>query len=440
MAETQPDAMLTRAISLHENGELNDASALYVQILSAQPKNTDALHLLGLIRQQSGQFDEARNLLQKAVSLDPTVTTFRTNFATALLEQQRFEDAIEEYRYVLKDEPDKFQARFSLATAEHELGKYDEAIANYRIVVEAEPLFVEAHNNLGFALMEQGQFDDAIAAYRQATVLGPDYEKAHSSLLSALVERASQIDGVEGFKRVDPEVLAFRALQLSEQGDEAGVENLLDYDRLIHEVQNNAPTGYNSLADFHAELTEHLLNLESLKESPDNHATRNGKHSGEILVEPKGPVAHVEAMMESAIRYYKLTHPIDADHPYLAHQPDNWRLAAWTVIMRPQGHQIAHLHPEGWISGVYYVELPPVVAENKDQAGWIEFGRPPTDIPLKNEVPTVRVQPQEGLMVLFPSYFYHQTIPYGSVNTLPLANPLPERRICIAFDVIPVWD
>jgi hypothetical protein len=49
------------------------------------------------------------------------------------------------------------------------------------------------------------------------------------------------------------------------------------------------------------------------------------------------------------------------------------------------------------------VELPPVVAEDKDQAGWIEFGRPPKDILLKNEVPTVRVQPQEGLMVLYPS-------------------------------------
>ncbi|MGY9015982.1 MAG: hypothetical protein ACKVG9_12045 [Rhodospirillales bacterium] len=148
-----------------------------------------------------------------------------------------------------------------------------------------------------------------VPIYRQATVLGPNYEKAHSSLLASLVERASQINGVEEFKHVDPEVLTFRALQLSEQGDEAGFKNLLDYDRLIHEVQNNAPAGYSSLSDFHAEHTEHLLNLESLKESPDNHATRNGKHSGEILVEPKGPIAHVEAMLESAIRYYKLTAP-----------------------------------------------------------------------------------------------------------------------------------
>jgi hypothetical protein len=74
-------------------------------------------------------------------------------------------------------------------------------------------------------------------------------------------------------------------------------------------VQNNAPAGYSSLSDCHAEHTEHLLNLESLKEPQDNHATRTGKHSGEILVEPKGPAVHVEAMLASAIRYYKLTAP-----------------------------------------------------------------------------------------------------------------------------------
>jgi hypothetical protein len=65
-----------------------------------------------------------------------------------------------------------------------------------------------------------------VPIYRQATVLGPNYEKAHSSLLATLVERASQINGVEEFKHVDPEVLTFRALQLSEQGDEAGFKNL----------------------------------------------------------------------------------------------------------------------------------------------------------------------------------------------------------------------
>jgi hypothetical protein len=36
-------------------------------------------------------------------------------------------------------------------------------------------------------------------------------------------------------------------------------------------------------------------------------------------------------------------------------------------------------------------------------------------------------RPEEGLMMVFPSYFYHRTIPFEAV----------EQRISIAFDVLP---
>ncbi len=36
-------------------------------------------------------------------------------------------------------------------------------------------------------------------------------------------------------------------------------------------------------------------------------------------------------------------------------------------------------------------------------------------------------RPEEGLMMVFPSYFYHRTIPFEAA----------EHRISIAFDVLP---
>jgi hypothetical protein len=44
---------------------------------------------------------------------------------------------------------------------------------------------------------------------------------------------------------------------------------------------------------------------------------------------------------------------------------------------------------------------------------------------LAPEVQTIR--PEEGMLVLFPSYFYHRTIPFEST----------EERISIAFDAVP---
>ena len=85
-----------------------------------------------------------------------------------------------------------------------------------------------------------------------------------------------------------------------------------------------------------------------------------------------------------------------------------------------------HLHPDAWLSGVYYVQVPAVVAGGEDHAGWLEFGEPSPDFPLAVTPPERRlVRPEEGLLVLFPGYFYHHTVPFEGEG----------RRISIAFDV-----
>jgi hypothetical protein len=76
---------------------------------------------------------------------------------------------------------------------------------------------------------------------------------------------------------------------------------------------------------------------------------------------------------------------------------------------------------------VYYPKIPAVItADDPDHAGWIEFGRPPEDFYASVEPDVRLINPEEGLMVLFPSYFYHRTIPYES----------DDVRISVAFDVL----
>ena len=59
--------------------------------------------------------------------------------------------------------------------------------------------------------------------------------------------------------------------------------------------------------------------------------------------------------------------------------------------------------------------------------GWFELGRSPMELQ-KMAAPQVRaIKPEEGLMLLFPAYFYHGTVPFESA----------QRRISIAFDVVP---
>jgi len=73
-----------------------------------------------------------------------------------------------------------------------------------------------------------------------------------------------------------------------------------------------------------------------------------------------------------------------------------------------------HHHIEGWYSGPYYVSLPDVIRKNDPQhQGWVTFGQPGFKAiePLE---PDLYVQPEEGMMVLFPPYMWHGTIPFQS--------------------------
>jgi uncharacterized protein (TIGR02466 family) len=86
------------------------------------------------------------------------------------------------------------------------------------------------------------------------------------------------------------------------------------------------------------------------------------------------------------------------------------------------------MHPLAWLSGVYYVRLPTDMQSAEPSAGGLAFGRPPERVRLAARPMSYAVAPREGNLVLFPSYFYHQTRPFVS----------REPRISIAFDAVPI--
>ena len=91
----------------------------------------------------------------------------------------------------------------------------------------------------------------------------------------------------------------------------------------------------------------------------------------------------------------------------------NWpkqnNIKAWYVRMLKNGHQRAHIHPSGCISGVFYLKT---VESPEEHEGAIEFGLHGYDYPIKNEdYPRQIYQPCNGDIVLFPSSLFHQTIP-----------------------------
>jgi tetratricopeptide (TPR) repeat protein len=112
--------------------------------------------------------------------------------------------------------------------------------------------------------------------------------------------------------------------------------------------------------------------------------------------------------------------------------------SAWSIILRGQGHHVPHIHTKGWYSCVYYLEVPdeissvnerPAVISNASEAeksGCLAFGRPGVNLPIVPD-PVHFVVPQVGKLVIFPSYIWHETIPFSA----------SDDRVVIAFDIIP---
>ena len=58
--------------------------------------------------------------------------------------------------------------------------------------------------------------------------------------------------------------------------------------------------------------------------------------------------------------------------------PKSWRYSIWATVLSQGGHQTLHLHPGGWLFGVYYVEVPETISsdENRGNEGWKNSERP----------------------------------------------------------------
>ncbi|MEQ8612189.1 MAG: 2OG-Fe(II) oxygenase family protein, partial [Parvibaculum sp.] len=115
-------------------------------------------------------------------------------------------------------------------------------------------------------------------------------------------------------------------------------------------------------------------------------------------------------------------------HPYRSQVPKTYHLDLWGTLLSEGGHQHSHIHVGGWMSGVYYVALPPTLGTGEDgKDGWIEFGHPPPEFEANFEPQTVTYEPREGDALFFPSYLFHRTLPFSG----------DVRRISLAFDVKP---
>ena len=385
--------------------------------------------------QQQGQHNEVIKRLDQILQQAPDQPQVLNMYALCLAELDDLPKAVKVIENVLKGTPGFTDSWINLGLIQQKSGDFAAAANAYDRFRDLNPGLAIGHINFANVCQLLNRFDEAEIAYERALMIDPDNSVTWSNFSRASLHLGhweKSLGAANKTLNLSPGhtgALAIKSVALAELGQMAEVEALVDFDRLISKSDLTAPAGYADLASFNDALCSHCLNHPTLVFEPRENTTMKGHQTG-ILSHDKdmGPIGHLLEMIDKAVREYQDTHPIDAAHPFLAQQPKSWTYDIWGTVLGSQGHQASHIHRSGWLSGCYYANFPDaIMANDDDQAGWIEFGRPQEHSMAKAE-PVVRsYQPYEGMIVLFPSYFYHRTEPFVS----------NDKRISIAFDILP---
>jgi predicted O-linked N-acetylglucosamine transferase (SPINDLY family) len=177
---------LQAAVQHHQSGRLAEAEALYRQVLSVQPKHSDALHLLGVLAGQVGKYDAAVDLVKQALAARPGEPIYLCNLGKFLGDLGREEEAIAAYNEALRIKPGLAEAHNNLGNLLKGRGRIAAAIECYQRALAGRPGYPEAIFNWGNALAQMGKFADAEAKYREALALRPHYPAALNGLANAL--------------------------------------------------------------------------------------------------------------------------------------------------------------------------------------------------------------------------------------------------------------
>ncbi len=161
-------------LACHAAGKLDEAVALYFQVLEDDPANPEACFYLGVICAGQGKLQEAISLYQKALEVEPDHFQVLSHLANAYRDEGLVEEAVENYRKLMNIDPDHVDTRLNLGIAYYQDEKFDEASSCYEDILKVDPQCQQAFYNLGLARYCQGKYKEAKIAYEASLGLLSD--------------------------------------------------------------------------------------------------------------------------------------------------------------------------------------------------------------------------------------------------------------------------
>ncbi|NJL42912.1 MAG: hypothetical protein HC935_05185 [Pseudanabaena sp. SU_2_4] len=194
-------------------------------------------------------------------------------------------------------------------------------------------------------------------------------------------------------------------------------KSLFDWENLVSCDRLSVPTGWADLSQFNAQLCNYVYQHPTLLADRPGKPIIRGQQTYEIFADSTEVMDALKQKIDASLRDYFSRcagqRHSERNLAFFHGITSKWNLSGWAVVLSPQGFQTPHIHPESFCSGVYYIQIPDSIVQTTTYEGYLSF-----DALFPHEAEDVKlakftIAPEEGLLVLFPSYFWHSTIPFS---------------------------
>lgn len=426
------DGRIGYASALADVGQHERAVELMRECIGGGTGKPEAHFVLAHALLNGGDKDGAITEFRKAIRARPNYLAAHLTLCELVwMQTEDVHAASTELDATLRHFPDLTPIRILKAKLLETVGDLESAITTLEDGLTTGTGIAELNLAIAQAAIKSAPRKALICAER-ALAFSPENEPAQIAYCGALLgsgrpEEAGRVaEKLHGRQPNDCHVLALQACAWRLLGDPR-YQQLYDY-RFVLPQTIDVPHGWPSLPAYLTDLRAGLSALHGFKAHPVNQSLRLGTQADlDFAHVQDAAVRAFPQAIDGPIRRYieQLGHGVDE---FRRRNNGRYRLnGAWSVRLRSQGFHVNHIHPDGWLSSACYIELPEVMSPGND-AGWIQFGQPGF-ITTPALSPEHQVQPQPGMLVLFPSYMWHGTVPFSA--------PPSSRRMTIAFDVVP---
>lgn len=192
-SKPKTEDLLQKGVAHHQAGQLAAAEALYDRVIKAEPRNADALNLLGAIAHRRNQIKKAKKFFERAVASDPGIPEIHYNLGNLLSETGDSDGAFAAYGRAIALKPAYGDASLNMGVLLYKADRFEEAATCFRSTTASAPLDPRGHYNLGQSLAKLMRADDAEACLKRALELNSKYLEAHLALAAIYTEGDDRI-------------------------------------------------------------------------------------------------------------------------------------------------------------------------------------------------------------------------------------------------------